>query len=160
MTTWMKFFHVVTAMWFICGLVGRALLIYQASRVTDIKIVAALVNMRHRLDIWMVIPGSLAVLGFGLMTAWLQHWPVLGNGVSINWLLVSTMLYASVFPLIKFVFIPRGKIFGAAVEEALVQNQITPALTAAFHNRAVAWSHFYGYEATTLIIILMVTKPF
>lgn len=160
MAVWMKVLHVVTAMWFIGGLMGRAVLMYQASRMSDIKSVAMLVKLAHIFDNWMVIPGSMAVLGFGLVTAWLQHWPIIGSATPINWLLVSTGLYLSIFPLIKLVFIPRGKIFGAALETALTQGQVTPELTAAFHNRAVAWSHFYEYTTTAIIVFLMVAKPF
>ena len=107
----------------------------------------------------MVIPGSMAVLGFGLITAWLQHWTLLGSSPAY-WLLLSTGLYLSAFPIIKWVFIPRGKIFRAALEEAQTQGQITVALKAAFDDRAVYLSHIYEYVTTGIILILMVTKPF
>lgn len=159
MAIWMKLLHIVTAFWFIGGFIGREITMNYARRTTDIKMVASLAQLGHIFDKWMVIPGSLVVFGFGLITAWLQHWTLLGLSPAY-WLLLSTGLYLSAFPIIKWVFIPRGKIFRAALEEAQAQGQITVALKAAFDDRAVFLSHIYEYVTTGIIVILMVTKPF
>jgi hypothetical protein len=104
----------------------------------------------------------MALLVFGLFTAWAQGWPILGflQGGSTNWLLVSIVLYVSMIPLIALVFLPRGKTFEAALNEATAQGQLTAALSNAFQDRAVANAHTYELIATALVIVLMVTKPF
>ena len=162
MTLLMKFFHVVTAIWFISGLLGRTLTMWQASRTADVHMVGILVRLAGYFERWMVIPGSLAVLGFGLITAWLQRWPILGSaqGSQTLWLLVSTLLYLSMIPLVKFVFLPRGKIFENALESAVNTGTVTSALTATFRDRAVALAHVYELVATLVITLLMVLKPF
>ena len=154
----MKFFHVITAMWFIGGLLGRTLTMWQASKATDVQMVGTLVRLGGYFERWMVIPGSLAVLGFGLITAWLQRWPILGS--SVNWLSVSTLLYLSMIPLIVFIFLPRGKMFGKALEQASTLGTVTADLTAAFHDRAVGAAHVYELAVTAVITLLMVMKPF
>jgi uncharacterized membrane protein len=157
MATWMKLLHVVTAFWFIGGLIGRTLTMRMAGQSGDIHAVVLLAKLGERFEKLMVIPGSFAVLGFGLVTAWAQHWPLIGQ---INWLLVSTLLYLSVIPIIIFVFIPRGKIFGQVLAAAVSQEQVTLQLKNALHDRAVAISHAYEWFTTIAIIFLMVTKPF
>jgi uncharacterized membrane protein len=158
----MKLLHVVTAFWFISGLLGRTLTMWQASKATDIQMVKMLVRLAGYFEHLMVRPGSLAVLGFGLVTAWLQRWPILGSlqGVPSNWLLISTLLYLSVIPIIVFVFMPRGKIFGKALEDAATLGTVTGDLTAAFRDRVVGIAHGYELTVTAIVIILMVMKPF
>jgi hypothetical protein len=162
MTLFMKFLHVATAMWFISGLLGRTLTMWQASKTSDVRKIGTLVHLAGYFERWMVIPGSLAVLGFGLITAWFQGWPILGflQGSSTNWLLVSTLLYLSMIPIIKFIFLPRGKIFETALEQATAQGIVTSDLNAAFHDRAVGIAHLYELVITVFITLLMVLKPF
>jgi uncharacterized membrane protein len=139
----LKLLHVVTGILFISGLLGRTLTMWQASRTTDVRFVQALVRLAGLFERWMVIPGSLAVLGFGLLTAWAQRWPLLGalQGSPSNWLLVSTLLYLSMIPLVRWVFLPRGRVFAGALEDALAAGQVTPELRAAFRDRAVGLAH-------------------
>ena len=159
MAVWMKLLHVLAAFWFIGGFMGRSIAMSYAGRLTDVKMVALLAQMGQIFDKWMVIPGSLVVFGLGLITAWLQHWTLVGSSPAY-WLLFSTVLYLSIFPLIPLVFIPRGKIFRAALDDAQTQGQVTTALKAAFQDRAVHLIHVYEYVTTVVIIVLMVTKPF
>jgi hypothetical protein len=149
-------------MWFIAGLLGRTLTMWQASNATDVEKVKTLVQLAGYFERWMVIPGSLAVLGFGLVTAWLRGWPVLGflQGSPVNWLLVSTLLYLSLIPVVIYVFLPRGKVFEAALEQAQARGMVTADLHAAFRDRAVAIAHAYELAATGAIVLLMVLKPF
>jgi uncharacterized membrane protein len=158
----MKFLHVITAFAFIGGLVGRTVTMWQASKSSDVQMVRTLVHVAGYFERLMVIPGSLAVLGFGLITAWLQRWPLLGalGGSSSNWLLVSTLIYLTMIPMIIFVFVPRGKIFGKALEEAVALGTVTSVLNAAFHDRAVGIAHVYEWLTTIIITFLMVAKPF
>ncbi len=162
MTLFMKFLHIATAMWFISGLLGRTLIMWQASKAADVRMVRMLVRLAGYFERWMVIPGSLVVLGFGLATAWLQHWPLLGSlqGSPSNWLLISTLLSLSMIPVIALVFVPRGKVFGKALEQAEAQATVTADLKAAFHDRAVGAAHIYELAITGIILLLMVMKPF
>jgi uncharacterized membrane protein len=154
----MKLFHVITAFWFIAGLLGRTITMRQAARTSDVRMLATLVALAGRFENLMVIPGSMAVLGFGLVTAWLQGWPLLG--ASSNWLFISTLLVLSMIPIIILIFVPRGKIFGKALEDAQVQGIVTPQLQAAFADRYVTAAHVYELASTLVVIILMVAKPF
>jgi uncharacterized membrane protein len=158
----LKFLHILAALWLVSGLLGRGITLRQASRTQDIHTTTALLQLGGFFERRMAIPGSMAVFVLGLFTAWVQGWPMLGflQGSSINWVLASILLYLSLFPLISLVFIPRGKLFEAALQEAQAQGQVTPRLTAAFNDRVVAAGHIYELAAVAVIVYLMVVKPF
>jgi hypothetical protein len=110
----------------------------------------------------MVLPGSFAVLTAGLATAWVQGWPILGflQGGSSNWVLVSLILFLTIIPVIRFIFLPRGKRFEAAFDQAQAQNRVTPELTTAFNDPLVRAGHIYEMALLGLVTALMVLKPF
>jgi hypothetical protein len=110
----------------------------------------------------MAIPGSQAVLLFGLITAWLQGQPLLGvlQGARSNWLLVSLALFVSAIPLIIFVLAPRRKRRANTLDAALARGTITPELRAALADRAVIRSRVVEFLIVALILVLMILKPF
>jgi len=158
----LKVLHVLIAMGFISGLIGRFIVLTQAAASDDIKVTALLVGLAGRFEKYLVIPGSTAVLVAGLLTAWAQGWAILGfiTGGHYNWLLVSLLLFLSNIPIIIYVFVPKGKIFEGHLNEALAKGSVTPELKSAFDDRVVAAGHRYELISIALIVILMVLKPF
>jgi hypothetical protein len=158
----MRLLHIVAAIWFISGLVGRNLAYAQARRAADVRVVGALLALSHRFERAMVIPGSQAVVAFGLLTAWLQGQPLLGflQGASTNWLLASLALSLSMAPLVVFFLIPRSKLRAAAVENALARTTFTPELRAALDDSVVLGCRRAEVLVVVLILILMIVRPF
>jgi hypothetical protein len=158
----LKFLHVAAAMWLITGLIGRAVVLARAGRSSDIHEVVTLLPLSSIFEKSMVIPGSSAVLIAGLVTAWAEGWPILGfiQGGSVNWVLAALLLYLTIFPVIRFVFIPRGKVFEAAFQGAVKQGRVTPELSTAFNDPAVRAAHTYELVLMAVIVALMVLKPF
>jgi uncharacterized membrane protein len=158
----LKLLHVLTSISFISGLLGRWVALGQAARSDNIRTTRALTDLAGRFERTMVIPGSLILLATGLLTAWAQKQPLLGflQDASTNWLLVSLVLYLSTIPLIPWVFLPRGRRFVQALDQASTREEVTPELQAAFADRAVAAAHVYELLNVCVILILMVTKPF
>ena len=158
----LKFLHVLVAFWMTAGLLGRGVAQVRAERTTDIRSIQLLLELMGRFDRLMVIPGSSAVFLLGLVTAWAQGLPILGflQGARTNWLLISLVLWIGVFVLVPTVFLPRGKVFGGALEEAITAGRVTERLTAAFRDPAVRFAHIYEIVAVLVIIWLMVAKPF
>jgi uncharacterized membrane protein len=157
-----KFLHIMTALWMVSGGLGRNFTARKASQSQDIHTTAALVQLMGFFDRRMVIPGSSAVFLLGLLTAWAQGWPILGflQGAAVNWVLVSILIYLSIMVIVFSVLVPRGRLFEAALQEAVAQGQVTPRLTAAFNDRAVAAGRNYELVALAVIVYLMVAKPF
>ena len=127
----LKLVHIFTAFWFVGGVLGRGYALARARQATDVKQLDAIMQIVDLLDKRAVIPGSTAVLVAGIAIALASNWPVLGflQGGTVNWVLASLLLFISNIPLVIFVYNPRGKTFGNALQVALAQNRITPELT-------------------------------
>lgn len=153
---WWVLLHVATAFWFVAGLAGRDVSMTRAARATDITSVEALTGAAAVFDRFFVVPGSIAVLVAGLIAMVATHMS-LGDQ---TWLLVALILFLTMIPLVPLVFLPRGRVFQAALGEAMAAREVTPGLTAAFADPLVNGARWYERIVVAIIIVLMVTKPF
>jgi hypothetical protein len=158
MSKWVVLLHVAIAFWFVAGIVGRNLTFAKVRATSDIRVLDALVVLGGRFERLMVVPGSFAVLVAGLLAAWAQDRPLAGSGN--GWLLVSLLLFLSQIPLVPLVFLPRGRVFERALDDAKQRGEVTPELSAALRDPAVAAARAYEIVAISVIVTLMVTKPF
>lgn len=158
----LKLLHVLAAFWLVTGLLGRYVTLYKAEQSTKIEAVLSLLPVGAVFERAMVIPGSFAVFVAGLATAWAQGWPILGflQGGASNWVLASLVLFLTLIPVIMFVFVPRGKVFETALNDAVAKELVTPGLTAAFQDPLVRAAHIYELAVIAVITALMVLKPF
>jgi hypothetical protein len=110
----------------------------------------------------MVIPGNLAVIVFGVIVSLLIGAPIFGflQGAERNWLLVSNIILLLGFLNVPLIFLPRGKLFRAALEDALAKGQMTPELRAHLDDPVVRIAHTYELVSMVAIVYLMVFKPF
>lgn len=150
-----KLLHVFSGIGLVAGLIGRTITIAEARRTDDIGRIEALMRAAGRFEGILVIPGSMIVLVLGLITMWAQGRSLVGEG---NWwLLTSLVLFLALGAL---VFIPRGKRFETAMDEAKAQGQVRPALRDAFADPAVAFARSTELVVILPIVALMVLKPF
>jgi uncharacterized membrane protein len=159
----MKLLHVLAAFWFISGVVGRDFAFWQAGRAANVQAVQALLQVSEFFERYAVIPVASVVLLFGLIITWMQRWPLFGflQGATSNWLLVSLILFiGGTAVIIPLRLVDRRKERTRAVEEALAQGTITPALTAALNDKVVVRFRAVELIILVVIIVLMVTKPF
>lgn len=157
-----KLLHIIATIVCVGGLFARQLIRRQSMKADDIRTFAIYNKAAGAIEQIMVIPGTTAILVFGIILAILGGFPMLGflQGASQNWLLASNILLVGMVVIIPAVFIPRGKIFASTLYTALEQGQITPELRASMNDRAVKIAHLYEEVAITVIIALMVLKPF
>jgi hypothetical protein len=153
--------HALAGVAFVAGLVGRWIVLGLAGRALDLgsmRPLAAAAAPFERL----VVVGSLVVLVLGVATAIAQGRPFLGplQGARVDWLFVSVLLYLSIVPLVPLVFLPRGHRFAAAMAEAERRGEVTPALRAAWADPVVRGAHLYELGAVTVVLVLMLAKPF
>jgi hypothetical protein len=66
----------------------------------------------------------------------------------------------TIIPVIRFVFLPRGRVFEAALKDAVARGQVTPELISAFRDPLVRAGHVYELAVIAVIYALMVLKPF
>jgi len=153
----LKLIHVLIAFGFITGLLGRWILLGSAARATDVESAYQLSQAAAPFE-RLVITGGNLVLPAGLLTAWAQDYPWLG--LTTGWMLVSVVILLTIIPLVPLVFLPRGKVFEAAMAAAREQRVVTPELRAAFADPMVAFAHRYELTAVGIVVALMVLKPF
>ena len=153
---WWVLLHVATAFWFVAGLAGRDVSMTRASRTADMASVQAITGVAAVFDRFFVIPGSIAVLVAGLIAMVATHL-TLGDQ---TWLLVALILFLTMIPLVPLVFVPRRKVFEAALREAVAAGRVTPELRAAFADPVVNGARWFERIVVAVIIVLMVTKPF
>jgi uncharacterized membrane protein len=144
--------------WVVLLHVGRDVTLSRARASPDITLVRELVTNAATFERYAVIPGSFAVLVAGLLAMWAKDIPLTGDGSA--WLLASLILYATSIPLIPLVFVPRGRVFEAALDTAAERGEVTPELTAAFNDGAVRAARIFEVVVVGAIVVLMVTKPF
>lgn len=158
----LKYLHVLVALGYVSGLVGRHVALEMAARAGTMERVEALLSVSSPCEKYLVIPGSMAVLIFGIATAWAQGLPVLGflQGGHINWVLAALILYLLQLPLIPLVFIPRGKQFETAMTDSTLSGKPLPALRAAFKDPLVQASRAYEIAVVFALVFLMVARPF
>src|SRR5512133_366953 len=96
----LRLVHILFALAFITGLVGRAVAFRQARSAGPLEATAALMQLSDWFDRRLVIPGSLLVVLSGAAASWLGHWPLVTAG-RLSWLFVSLILL-----LLMVTFIP------------------------------------------------------
>jgi hypothetical protein len=158
MGKWIVLLHVALAFTFVAGIIGRDMTIHKARTSTDVRVIGDLMELSGRFETWLIKPGSLAVLLAGIWAAFARGLSFTASGN--RWLLVSLIVYLSTVPFIPLVFLPRGKVFGRALAAAKERGEVTPELTAAFDDPAVAFARNYELVVIAVIVTLMVTKPF
>lgn len=158
----LKLLHIFAAIILIGGIFGRQLIRMSARRADDVHIFAALSQAAGRVENFMVIPGSQAVIILGVILALMAGYPILGflQGAAQNWLLVSNVLLVLGLVTIPTVLVPRGKKFAVILEAALARGEMTPELRAVMDDRVVKLAHLYEEVSLVIVVALMVLKPF
>jgi len=156
-----KLVHALVGVLFVAGLVGRWITLGQAARARTVSDVRAMLTVSARFE-RIVIVSSILVMVMGIVTAIAQGRPFLGplQGAPVDWLFVSLILFLSVLPLVPLVFLPRGKVFEAALDDAGAQGEVTERLTRAFRDPVVFVAHVYELAVTFIVLVLMLAKPF
>jgi hypothetical protein len=153
--------HALLGAVFLGGLIGRWIVLGLAERADTLARMQTLTIAARPFE-RIVIFGSMAVLVLGVAAAIAQGRPFLGplQGASVDWLFVSLILYLSVLPLVRLVFLPRGRVFDTAMEDAVARGEITGELAVAWRDPAVRAAHVYELVVVSVVFVLMVTKPF
>ena len=157
--TLVRLSHVILAVAFIAGLVGRAVAFRQARGARTLEATAALLALSEWFERRLVVPGSLLVLASGVAIAWIGRWPLL-TGARPSWLLVSLILLLLPIGFIPTVLVPRRARREAALAAALEAGRRTPELDAALRNRIVLRLRMLELGIVATVFVLMVLKPF
>jgi len=153
--------HALLGILFFCGLVGRAIVLWRAEHAETIEAMRTLAAAARPFE-WIVIRlGSVALL-LGLAVAIVQGRPFLGpiQGGHLDWLFASILLLLTVAPLPPLVFLPRGRVFEAALADATTRGEVTVELRAAWRDPVTRAAHVWELVVLTTVLALMLFKPF
>jgi uncharacterized membrane protein len=153
----LKLAHVVLAMVLVAGVTGRWVLLRRAREADEVETAARFAEAAGPFE-RMVVITSMLILPAGLLTAWAQSYPWLG--LTTGWMLVSLLIYVAASALVPTVFLPRGRVFDAALADARTAGSVTPELRSAFADPAVARARLFEIVGLAVIVALMVLKPF
>ena len=157
LTSLLKLGHVLLAFALVAGLAGRWILLTRAARMEDVERSHFLAETAAPFE-RAVQTASPFLIVFGLATAWAQGYAWLG--LTTGWMLLSVLLILPILVMIPAIFIPRGRIFEAAMADARSKGVVTPELRSAWADPAVAFARRYELASFPIIVALMVLKPF
>jgi hypothetical protein len=153
--------HAVLGVLFVGGLVGRWIVLGLAERAESLAAMRTLTRAAAPFERIVITGGSIAIV-LGVATAIAQGRPFLGplQGGSVDWLFVSVVLLLTAAPLPWLVFLPRGRTFEEALAEAASRNEVTAPLRAAWRDPVVRAAHLYELAVVSVVLVLMIAKPF
>jgi uncharacterized membrane protein len=142
--------HVLAAFCYIGGLSGYLGMRLALLNSSSLEAVALLQRILHRFEKFMLLPGGALLVIFGILTAWLEHWPHFALE-AIGLLLL----------MIPFVVIsgPRAQKVDMALAEALQAGELTGRLRAAMRDKVLFVSELATVAIVLLILFLMLVKP-
>jgi hypothetical protein len=153
--------HAVLGILFFCGLVGRGIVLALAERAETIAAMRTLTKAAAPFE-WMVIRVGFVAILLGVVVAIAEGRPFLGplQGGRIDWLFASVVLLLTVAPLPPLVFLPRGRVFEAALTDAAARGEVTTELRAAWRDPLTRAAHGWELIVLTSVLLLMLAKPF
>jgi uncharacterized membrane protein len=156
----LKLLHVLSAMWLVTGLLGRAVALSSARRAPEMRILKAIADVSGRLEELMIAPGIFAVLVTGIAAA-------VAGGISLFGPLDGGPLWVFVPLLIMLVAVAttpmtlsHDRRWGQALEDAAQHGMVTETLRPYLDGLAMIRRYAPDITAVGLIIVLMVLKPF
>ncbi|HEX9038093.1 MAG TPA: DUF2269 family protein [Ktedonobacterales bacterium] len=155
----LKLTHVVCAIAFLSGLIGRGLVRRRLPHITSLDVLREALLLVGRFDELLVIRGGLLTLLTGLLLGWGGQWPYL-TAHHPTWIFVALALFLSLQLWVYLVFLPRGKAFAKVMQLAIQERNITPALRASLADPVVRAATIYEAGAIAVVLGLMVLKPF
>jgi uncharacterized membrane protein len=165
MLSWLltsKLLHILSAMLFVGGMLGRDLTFAAARRATEVQVTATLLSLSERFEKLMVRPGSELVFLFGLLTAWLERQPLFSAfaGARPAWVFVSLVIYLLTVPLVIVLVMPGTRRRRLTLEAALAQRGLTAELRRALDDRSVLVTRNVELLIILVVVGFMVLKPF
>jgi hypothetical protein len=153
--------HAVLGIVFVGGLIGRGIVLALAERATTLDAMRTLTAAAAPFERIVIVGGLVAGI-LGVASAIGQGRALFGplQGGSVDWLFVSVVLVLTSVPLPPLVFLPRGRVFEAAMVDATTRGEVTPELAAAWRDPVVRAAHVYELLLVGIVLVLMLAKPF
>lgn len=158
--TFLKLLHVLSSMWLVTGLLGRAVALSSARRAPEVRVLKAIADVSGRLEDLMIAPGIFAVLLTGIATAVVGGisllGPIDGGPLWVFVPLVIMLIAVATTPIT----LAHDRRWGQALEDAAQRGVVTERLRPFLDARAMLRRYAPDITAVAFIVVLMVLKPF
>jgi hypothetical protein len=154
--------HVLSVFWLVAGIVGRDVCWAHAARAADLAALRPIIALAGTFEMGAVRVSTLVVLITGLAAAGMRGYPLFAffRGEGPAWPFTALLIYLSIIPLIVFVFLPRGRVYHAALADAESRGEVTDRLRLAIADPAVRAGRVYEFLMIVVLVFLLVAKPF
>jgi hypothetical protein len=158
--TFLKLLHVLSSMWLVTGLLGRAVALSSARRAPEVRVLKAIADVSGRLEDLMIAPGIFAVLLTGIATAVVGGISLLGpiDGGPL-WVFVPVVIMLIAVATTP-ITLAHDRRWGGALEDAAQRGVVTERLRPFLDARAMLRRYAPDISAVAIIVVLMVLKPF
>jgi uncharacterized membrane protein len=156
----LKLTHVLSAMWLVTGLLGRAVALSSARRASEMRILKAIADVSGRLENLMIAPGIFATLATGIATAIVGGISLFGpfDGGPL-WVFIPVVLMLLAVATTPMT-LAHDRLWGQALEDAAQRGVVTDGLRAFLDAQAMLRRYAPDITAVAFIVVLMVLKPF
>lgn len=157
-----RFLHIVSAFLFVGGIVARQLLRSSSEKTDNARNFVALGKAVGQIENFMIIPGILGVIGFGVILARITRTPSFGflEGASRNWLVVSIVLLILSLLTVPVINALRGDKFDTTLMDAIAKDQMTAQLRSELNKTTIRLMYLAQLVLPVIILTLMIFKPF
>jgi len=154
--------HVLSVFWLVAGVVGRDVCWWHAARAQDLASLRQIAALASFFDRRAVQPATFLVLVTGLAAAGLRGHRIFAffRGEGPVWPFAALLIYLSIIPVIAFVFLPKGRVYRAALAEAESRGEVTAGLRGAIADPVVVAARGYEFVMIAVLVFLMVAMPF
>ena len=155
-----KLLHIVSAIWLVGGLLGRAIALVAVRQASSMRTLKAIADVSGRIEDFMIAPGSLAIFATGIATAIAGGYSLFGPfGGGPLWVFAPFLLM--IFAVITTpLLLARDRRWGQALQTAAFEGTITRDLRHYLQGDTMVRRYAPDITFAGLIVILMVLKPF
>jgi hypothetical protein len=154
--------HVFSVFWLVTGIVGRDMCWAHAAKAVDLAALRQIASLASVFEMRAVRPSTFVVLVTGLVAVQLRGHSLFAffRGEGPAWPFTALLIYLSIIPVIVLVFLPKGRVYQAALAEAESRGELTERLRRAIADPAVQAARGYEMLMIAVLVFLMVAKPF
>jgi len=153
--------HALAGVAFMAGIIGNWVVVGFARRASSLEAMHLYLRASRPFGV-LLTGGGITLTVLGIATAFSLGRPLFGplSGGSVDWLFVSNVLMLPIFLALVLVYPRVGRRIRAALEDADRRGSLTPELAIAWADPRLRAARTYEAAAVTVVLALMIAKPF
>jgi uncharacterized membrane protein len=161
LTQWLRLAHALAGVAFMAGIIGNWFVIGFARRAESLDAMRLYLQAAEPFA-KLLTGGGISLTVLGVATAVAMDRPLFGplQGGQADWLFAANLLMLPLIVAVTVVYPRVGRRIRGALEDAKSRGSRTPELTAAWADWRLRLARTYELVAMTVVLGLMIAKPF